>query len=229
MIYSLTGVFGASKKFPCPWCDASLRDMDKFHMTSNFLPEISYFRGRKENDNWLRAETFNLMSLQRGAHKSLSLMIMVPPSIHIRLCVVNKFVKCLDAAVSPWTKKREWESSTNEPFSHAIDHLAEAMSAVEKKRDIYYQGAISGIPCTLLMQNTNRFCDIFFQAQVRDWDLCKNYIPSTAALNQDLRELDVIYNGFEMGGKGVVFFLKSQLKCPAEMLHFWDLIFPKFV
>ena len=64
---------------------------------------------------------------------------MVPPTLQIRLAVVNKIVTALDAIVVIWAEKKNYKLTASS-VSPGARHLAYALSCCGVRRKSYYSG-----------------------------------------------------------------------------------------
>eukprot|EP00171_Calliarthron_tuberculosum_P001160 IDg1160t1 len=241
VIYSVSGGFGARSKYPCPWCCCLRQKMDwqKHDLQSTDLqarPEIMDLRSRPHLERWQKSNTFNLFHIERGGHQCwenghqvLSRTTIVPPSLHIRLGIVNKVLSALDAVVVTWHEKMEWTKTDKGLVSPAMKLLAKSLLSVGVRRERYYSGQLSGSPCSLLMSRMDRFCDLFFFESAEHWGSVVECLPGTLSLNENLRALAILYSGDEQqSNMGINFFLQSQQRWSDSMLTKWDSLCEKF-
>ena len=246
VIYSLTGSFGPSSKYPCPWCLVPSSLMNRTHEELKDIanngsvvildntklkgrPEIHNLEGKKGISNLQKGNTYNLFCLDRGGgHFDFGTNI-VPPLLHIHIGIVNKVVKALDSIVSIWNTKKHYDSE-NELESPASKLLAMALSRSGARRENYYTGQLSGKPCSNLMSNMNIFCAFFFHRSAFGWGKVTDAVKSSRGLETSLKRLSSLYTGKgRLSGRGVDFFLRYQEKWSAAMISEWDALSYEFV
>ncbi len=66
------------------------------------------------------------MHLTRRGCGSVASTNIVPPALHIKLGVVNKILAAIDAVEDVWQQQRSWSSTSADPVSQAVAHLARA-------------------------------------------------------------------------------------------------------
>ena len=246
VLYSVTGSFGPSSKFPCPWCCTPSRYMDRTSAELSELarnrkvkdfylnemksrPEVMNLEGKSDRTRLQRGGTYNIFELTRGGGEINIPSNIVPPVLHLHIGLVNKIVKALDGIVHTWNEKMQYKPE-DDKFSPATQLLASSLSRCAARRENYYSGQLSGVPCTNLMKRMRAFCLLFFHRSAGTWGTVRSAIPSTTGLERDLIELSDIYTGSRFkDGNGLEFYLRSQKKWTAHTVLKWENIVDLFI
>eukprot|EP00171_Calliarthron_tuberculosum_P004500 IDg4500t1 len=105
----------------------------------------------------------------RGDGTSTDPTNIVPPALHIKLGLINKIIAALDGVVTTWNELKDWKKKPEDSLSPAMLLLATSLANIGVRRERYFAGALSGVPCTKFMQNINEFCRLFFHTPADGW------------------------------------------------------------
>ena len=142
---------------------------------------------------------------------------------------MNKLLKVLEAIVHLWNQKNGHHESS-ETTSIADSHLAYALARCGARRERYYSGQMTGVPCSNLMRNMGVFIAFFFRRRAGDWGYIADALPSTQQLCEDFKSLAEIYTGKNAeSGRGIEFYLRTQRRWTREMLAEWDKLCESFI
>jgi len=216
--YSLTGNLGQNSTYPCPWCGIKGMhlDCDKSDILQKYnaldmgmlptRPDIMDLKNA-ENDNgkYQRKGTYNLFSLTSGLGSN-----MIPPPLHIKLGIVNKFIEVLDEVTVVWQKKKFWVKQKNQ-LSPIATHLINSLKHVRTRRENYHSGDLPGACCTNFMSKMPEFCHHYFGTSLPDGSLIEDSIPNIMNLKHGLLRIALIYNGNEEQN-GINYYLGSSMK-----------------
>ena len=244
VIYAVTGGFGSTAKFACPWCQTPSTFFDKTYeelrkkaldhrekcITIAQLEgrmEVKNLIGRREIAQLQRANTFNIFGLERGGGPLRLPTNIVPPTLHIHIGIVNKIFKPLDEIVCIWKAKMGAAGCTQTPADNLLAH---ALARCGARRESYYAGQLSGVPCTNLMRRMPSFCALFFHRRAAEWGIVTDSVPSTLGLERGLKELAGMYTGSMLKNKkGIEFYLRTQQIWNAGMVTEYDFLVSRFI
>eukprot|EP00171_Calliarthron_tuberculosum_P021624 IDg21624t1 len=246
VLYSLLGLYGPSSSFLCPWClvprryiDQSLTELESIvasennSLTSTALisrPEMHNLINRPKSTHLQKVNTFNIFCLHKGSGTPMDPTNMVPPALHIKLGLINKILAALDGVVSAWNVSKKWQKTAEDTISPSMLLLARSLADIGVRRERYYTGALSGVPCTKLMQKMEEFCELFFHSPAGDWGTTLENLQSSVVLEEDLKILARIYNGTEPDGTdGFGYYMGTQKYWTDEMITQWISISEKFI
>ena len=247
ILYAVTGSFGASSRYSCIWCRtpsalmdrtfAELKDIaisERKHRdftTKHLLerPDVLDLRSKAAIPGIQKSNTFNFLHLESGGGDLRLPSNIVPPVLHIHLGIINKIVKAFDSIVALWNSKNQYNRFNSTP-SPADKLLAYALSRCGARRETYYAGSLSGVPCSNLMRKMNTFIALFFCRKAESWGEVTEAIPSTLRLKRDLQVISGLYTGSSRPNRrGIEFYLKTKQKWTAGMLSDWEILVRDFV
>lgn len=110
-------------------------------------------------------------------------VIFVLPPLHIKLGILNKILDALDLVIRILSNNHDMQDAEDNLYS---DHLAACLSKVSVRRERYYAGKMSRVPCTNLMKNMENFCTSFFDEPVSTHYSIPTQIPEIARMKSDL-------------------------------------------
>lgn len=233
--YSLTGGLGACSKFPCPWCSVARKHMDcseaqlltQYNLSDTELlplrPNIADLRDSSYDLGKLqKQQTYNLFHLTNGKNSNF-----IPPPLHLKLGLVNKFIEVLDQVCVVWKLYNYW-IRLDKIMSPIENHLRYALSTIKVKRQNYYSGQIDGSACVQFMKEMVPFCHIFFGTELPSGGLVSDSMPNVVNLKNGLIRISTIFNGFD-GNPGLRFYLSSPKKWEAQDIAAFDVLQNGFV
>ena len=153
----------AISSYLCSWCRCSKQKLDKSTKClsdSDILlrPDIEDLSQNNIETQWQNPKTFNLFSIKSDITELHRGLLLVPPPLHIKLGLINKIVDSLPLIVKHFADKHSIDEDENNAFNN---HLAFSLSKVGARRENYYSGKLSGVPCSNLMLNMVDFCVLF--------------------------------------------------------------------
>lgn len=206
--------------------DRSVNELSKYTRTKSFpsltptsitrRAELHDLRGKPAVKSIQRKNTFNILHLHTGHGAEKSINTIVPPVLHIKLGIINKIVHALYGVVKEWETVVNWEKTEIEPLSAARNHLSRTLSQIGARRENYYSGALSGVPCNIIMSKMHIFCDSFFYKLADSWGRAVDVVPSPVQLSKNLKEVSNIYmhgsisDYYGSNSMGLCFFLSTQ-------------------
>lgn len=213
--YSLLGMKSAVSSYPCPWCRCPLQKMDKYlrHLTSVDIsprPPLLNFQSNSLGTVWQNPNTHNVFNLTTNLTSWESKMLLVPPPLHIKLGIVNKILESLVSIVAALQDKYDVEPGEKCEFNN---HLSSALSKVGARREMYYAGTLSGSPCSNLMKNMSRFCDMFFDTKVAEYGTVSEELPTVSGFASNLVAVADMFNDSSTGERrGIGYYMAYQGK-----------------
>ena len=221
----MTGSIGPTSKFPCLWCETPSSLLDRTYdelkiiaqnrpekrislAQLNFRPAIKDLRSLPDLPNNQRSNTFNILCLERGGGTILEPTNIAPPTLHIHIGIVSKILKASDGIVDAW---KSVTAGIEEGKNSSTEILAHALARCGARREDYYSGQLSGVPCTNLMSRMPVFCVLFFHRRTQALGTVTEAVPSMIGLESKLKELRGIYCGSTFSdGKGIEYLLRTQ-------------------
>lgn len=226
--YSLTGSFGQNSTYPCPWCrvKGSHLDCDKTELLEKYnvsslsclplRPDIQDLtHAHNDNGKFQKKSTYNLFSLKSGMGSN-----MIPPPLHTKLGLVNKFIEVLDEVSKVWQKRNFWVKPKNH-YSPISDHLITSLKYIRVRRENYHSGDLPGGSCTIFMRKMDEFCDKYFHTRLSDGSLVADTIPNVMNLKHGLVRVASIYNGNE-NQNGLNYYLSSSARWDHNTAHSFE-------
>lgn len=78
-------------------------------------------------------------------------------------------------------------------------HLSFYFSSIRVRRENYYSGQISGVPCQILKSRISSFCTLFFETSLSDCCTAQSLILSVNKVSDSLQILGNLFTGSNDG------------------------------
>lgn len=140
-------------------------------------------RGKSEVRTWQKADTYNIFRYHQFPNCNV-----VPPPLHIRLCIVDKLVEIFNRAAHVQDRKLFWTNNSSNQSRGPWTELCASCSVKEGIRsEKYYSGKLSGVPCNKFMKQINAWCDQCFGTDILMYGTSLSMIPSLNDIEKGLR------------------------------------------
>lgn len=233
--YAILGMYTAGSKQPCPWCRIPLNKLDRFvdniHETELLPRDAMVDKSNITVDtDWQKRNTYNFLSLTVQMNSISNALLVVPPPLHMKIGIINKIVKSLDLIVKELDKKHKLNMNEESAFGYL---LAASLSKIGARREKYYAGNMSGVPCSNLLENMHQFCTLFFDTDVEVYGSVLDNFPFLASVRENLEKVGAVWvDSSDGSGRGLGFFFHYQGKWDNAMIKCWDetsILFVKFL
>lgn len=238
LYYSATGNFGPVSRYSCFYCGITKDFLDnsvgelrrEFSIESmDNLPErpaILDLRGKSDNGRWQRKDTYNIFRL-----RSTNYWNTVPPPLHIRLGLINKLLEVFDNTSFFLDRSIHWiptrKSKNTGPWAR---HLALCLASIGARRECYYSGKMSGVPCSRFMKKMDVLCELFFKEDIYSCGNSFQLHPFLINTCSALKVLGKLYTGKDKDDKtGLAYFFSSQSIWSVDDLDLFNIAVHRFI